>query len=1070
MPFFDESCVLVPVSTLEDFPKGGSDANARNLLAAWSVLWHPAVVVACNGAPLWYRADSIPGSEGRRLIAVPDDSREMMPEDQRLGLIDLAGLSCPPIDWQSDVAASNESAPAVGQAYGVTGADRNAMLTLLGLNRKTDSTTPSPIQWPDFPESVRAGHRTVVPDDFFALAYANLQIQVMTRRLRYSSNLDEMQLRRHATAAAEAFVARDGETCVAAMHDAFDSIAEERDHYFASDPSLIDLVLLTPATLCQDAMESWGEDSHESNAVNAAPTSPPSGADIPAEHEVMPDNRLQSEIESETGTSPETIHAAPRNVLLDRDVCEAIHDDSSGRFAALVSAIRDGKIGWAGGSPGDVEFDLMSFDDGRRALIDGHSLAVQTIGEPPKVYGRFCGGTPSDFTPTLGRLGYVGVIPIDFRRGTGHGEEAKVVLQSGGTELEALTAKPIDATSDASFLDLAAKLGESIDSGEIATALLVHWPGKTCDSFQDLRRAASWSLALGKFWRLQDYFVDGEHPYHHGTPTHVSNSASQSLSQAVNEDAAADPISTVATDTRDAVIRQATLRLHAMADLASGKARLESSDMAASPRGGPQEQPAASAVDGLAESAERLAAAMGYNVDTSSSSSDSPADAAIVLNPSSSGGRREVRFSQPVSRKIKHVYGVSRESGSEHDTDWDLTPITGSFWSATTDAPGHGFSVLRGNPKVASEGGPFSRHGWLGRKWFGDGRIARGDFLGNQFLEAQISMSSGGISSVFSGPIRGNRFSMRLIRVAEGNPGTKCQMIADKVVTVRNGNDLGTIQATGRLVDDDQTMLAEFDFRYSLLRGSRNLRVTGSLRPAIACNGDPWKNYFALRIATATESAIDRVIVRDKLHRAPSRRMVAPLGVVLDEAERQTLIASHGLAYHRRVGERFVDTLLCCQGETSTEFQIDYGFDIPAPVSMAKSVIAPPVALPISPSDQAVASEPQGWLIHRRPSTIELSDVTIFRRDDGHLAGIIRVMQTSGQSVKAKLRFCRTVAVACRFDGDQATIDAPLDALRQKLDVDGDAIKFSIAGHAVLDLLVVFQRSDQTQADAPEQA
>ena len=100
--------------------------------------------------------------------------------------------------------------------------------------------------------------------------------------------------------------------------------------------------------------------------------------------------------------------------------------------------------------------------------------------------------------------------------------------------------------------------------------------------------------------------------------------------------------------------------------------------------------------------------------------------------------------------------------------------------------------------------------------------------------------------------------------------------------------------------------------------------------------------------------------------------MVAPLGVVVDEADRQTLVCSHGTAYHRRVGERFLDTLLMVQGETQRSFNLEYGFDVNAPVASARSRLAPPLQLAVTPN----SSTPEiGWILHTAPKDILLSRI-----------------------------------------------------------------------------------------------
>ena len=71
--------MLIPAPTLEDFPSDLSDYDARSLLAAWTVLWHPALLHECQQLPTWYRADAPPDPIGRRLITLPTASIAQLP-------------------------------------------------------------------------------------------------------------------------------------------------------------------------------------------------------------------------------------------------------------------------------------------------------------------------------------------------------------------------------------------------------------------------------------------------------------------------------------------------------------------------------------------------------------------------------------------------------------------------------------------------------------------------------------------------------------------------------------------------------------------------------------------------------------------------------------------------------------------------------------------------------------------------------------------------------------------------------------------------------------------------------
>ena len=67
----EELVVLLPCHSLEDFPVHHEGEEAEGLLAAWSGLWHPALIAACDNIPLWFRADAPPENPRPRIIVVP---------------------------------------------------------------------------------------------------------------------------------------------------------------------------------------------------------------------------------------------------------------------------------------------------------------------------------------------------------------------------------------------------------------------------------------------------------------------------------------------------------------------------------------------------------------------------------------------------------------------------------------------------------------------------------------------------------------------------------------------------------------------------------------------------------------------------------------------------------------------------------------------------------------------------------------------------------------------------------------------------------------------------------------
>src|SRR5690349_9175972 len=77
MPYA-ELAILLPCHSLEDFPVYQEGPDAEGLLAAWSALWHPALLASAQRLPTWYRADSPPDDVANRLFVIPSLSEPLL--------------------------------------------------------------------------------------------------------------------------------------------------------------------------------------------------------------------------------------------------------------------------------------------------------------------------------------------------------------------------------------------------------------------------------------------------------------------------------------------------------------------------------------------------------------------------------------------------------------------------------------------------------------------------------------------------------------------------------------------------------------------------------------------------------------------------------------------------------------------------------------------------------------------------------------------------------------------------------------------------------------------------------
>lgn len=903
----EECCVLIPCHTLEDFPAHASESNARGLLGGWTAPWHPSLIATTRKIPTWCRADTPPPPSRGLALLVPEMARGRLPSDF----------------GQTHSAAANVRV--------VAATSREGCLRELGVEELQLVTEP-----------LDGGHRRVTVEDFFALGYTFLQVQLMTRQLRYTSNLDEVAFADAAVAAAQAFADRDGESAADQLHTAFDLLAQERDHYFSSDPHLIDLTLLAGSTL---------------------------------------GDSLRRQLDQ---TGPERLG----NLLLDVDLLERLASEAPETLDQIRQRVEAGVLSFAGGAA-VTSWDYQTLAHVADSLREARGKYDTHLNAAPAAFARYAGGLPGDLAPLIAQLQYRGVIPIDFAGGTGYRDESKLIWHAGGCEMEALTAKPIDAASETDFLRLGASLGSAVDAGDVATALLVHWPGQTCDSFEDLHRAAGWGLALGKFWTLDQYFTSGEQPYH--TYTSESLEATGTALTLAVDNGQKDPLSGPAKDFANDVINQAAGTFHAMESMVRPRSTARPS------------RPAADADSALQDAAESLADALAPASDASAPMQS------VVLNPHPVPLRSAVTQQGHPADDAEHVFASYEVPGT----------AAGPAAQSLVDVPAFGFAA------VAPGSGPKKR-GWFKKRDV----LAVGQQLHNEFLDLVIG-DDGSVASLHSGSLRGNRFSWQLAHFDSELEPRYTRMVADSIEILQSDEAVGEIACRGRLIRGDQKV-ADYRLRYRVERGARVLAIRGQcdlVEPNLL-RRDPWQSYLAGRNAVASEASRVQALVRDKVHRVRGRRLLCPLGVVIDEVDRQTLVMAGGRPAYRACGDRMLDTLLQVAGESATEFQLEYGFDVKSPVAFARSRMAVPAVRQVPQGKLP----PTGWLLQLSARNVIVAQVTAVPEESGWRLHVLLV-ETRGKPTKLQLFFARTPEKATT--GPQQT----------PLPVEEDATKVSLGAH-----------------------
>ncbi|HEX3725059.1 MAG TPA: hypothetical protein VHV08_02405, partial [Pirellulales bacterium] len=222
---------------------------------------------------------------------------------------------------------------------------------------------------------------------------------------------------------------------------------------------------------------------------------------------------------------------------------------------------------------------------------------------------------------------------------------------------------------------------------------------------------------------------------------------------------------------------------------------------------------------------------------------------------------------------------------------------------------------------------------------------------------------------------RGNRLSQRLALRSPGEapqPGDLWRdpdetaiytaMVADTVTIASTSPAMGEIVASGGLVDAEGKRLATFRQRVQLWQGSRVAWLHIEIEPLETLRSDPWNSYIAARFAWDDPSA---TLYRDvHLTRQPTtaRRIEAPEYLEIEADSGATTLLAGGHAYHRRVGDRTLDTLLIVRGETARQFVLGIAVDATHPQVAALELFSPPLVL--QEHDRPPTAAETGWLFH----------------------------------------------------------------------------------------------------------
>ncbi|RCS51849.1 hypothetical protein DTL42_09820 [Bremerella cremea] len=423
-----EIAILLPCHSFEDFPTYHTGDDAQSLLANWTAMWHPAFLAAAGKKPQWHRADTPPENLEGLALLIPSICKLDLP----------AGFT--------------QRAKESGATLVKNLTDRVEIVAkLLAAVPEVNSLAVE------------------MASDFYALGYCYLQVELLTRQMRYSSSLDEIYFENKTIEAAQAAMAGNQDEAQAALQACFDVLMEERNQYYSVDASLLDFTLVAESTL---------------------------------------GDALLAEVQ---GT-------VPTNLWVSGLLATKIASEHPQLAQAIVEKREAKQLGLVGGELVEGPLNLLDPEALLQNFHQGHAAYEAAFGIAPQVFGRRRFGMTAFLPQILRGLGYVGAIHATLDEGRLPVSNQGKVRWEGidGSTIDALAKFPLDATKPETFLSLFTKLGEAMDGEHVATLAFAHWPQLTSPWYEDLKTIARYGNCLGEFVTVEHYFEETDTATYHG--------------------------------------------------------------------------------------------------------------------------------------------------------------------------------------------------------------------------------------------------------------------------------------------------------------------------------------------------------------------------------------------------------------------------------------------------------------------------------------------------------------------------------------------------------------------------
>ncbi|MDR3197721.1 MAG: hypothetical protein LBU34_07610 [Planctomycetaceae bacterium] len=861
--------------------------------------------------------------------------------------------------------------------------------------------------------------------DFFALGTAYFLIDLLVRQLHYMSMLDDSQLTSQIFDSLKAYRKGETETAKDHLRQAFESVCQSKEYFYPSKTYFLDLILVTPTTT-GIALQ---------NILNGRDTV---------------------------------------NLFLSCKLLKQLPETNPETFAVLKSACHAGKVRFIADDSEEKSLLLLPILDVADRILDGISVFHEQLNVSPIIYGRLHTGLTPLLPQLLKLTGIKGVVhfaPLDGWQ-IKETAQSKMIWQGvDGTKIDALVRYPLDGSSNLEFFDLASKLGQTINNDHAPTAVFAQFPRQNNSNnkgvwLDDLRRMSQYTSVLGEFSDIEQYFDAtpqcggtnqfgfGKYPGNALTGNEINpisywNDVYEKSTQRIirsffktiltllgckpSDDHFIEQFAGMITST---VVRNIETENKTEQNIENEQLLL----------------------------LNPLSCPRRVFIDVSNWKS-LPKETVPVVLACETQNRKEIVVDIPPlgyafieSDKTENVAENAAENSVKNNS---ATPRFSDLVSPKTYAVRFFHSVLGSSSQTKQEVE-------LVRKTEDDlgKNIKRKVYiLENEYFSVKIDAVSGMLRSIFTSNSRFNRLSRQLgFRLPKDkrtdderssddpNHGYAIQT-ADEISITESGPITGRLTITGRLILPDGTKVAGFTETITIRRKSRLLEFNLELTPYNNPGENSWDSYYALRYAWNDNTLDLGGGIADGVHVLSGERLQSPKFIDLRNKDFSLTFFSEGLPFHRRFGERQLDTILIAKGETisAKNFRFGIGVDLKQPVSASLEFLVPKnlLIVPVSKCPK----NPSAWLFLIEAKNVVALHWETLLETDQPVGFKVFLLETEGKRAHFAFHSFRTPvkAIATNLSAEKNESEI------KELKIDGDAVLIDMHGHELLPLEVLFQ-------------